>query len=53
VDAIPAGMTYGEAVASAELDSQTYRPRASMVEDLFDGGGMVFHPIRSGQDEAS
>ena len=52
VDAIPAGMTYGEAVASAELDSQPYRPRASMVEDLFDGGGMVFHPIVHDADEA-
>jgi hypothetical protein len=47
---IPAGMTYAEMVASAELDSQTYRPRASMVEDLLDNGGMTFHPIQHGPD---
>jgi hypothetical protein len=47
------GMTYGQAVASAELDSQAYRPRASVVEDLLDngGGGYVFHPIQHNADE--
>jgi hypothetical protein len=45
-DAIPAGMTYAEAVASAELDGQAYRPRASVMEDLLDNsGGLTFHPI--------
>jgi hypothetical protein len=45
-DAIPAGMTYAEAVASAELDGQAYRPRASVVEDLLDNsGGLTFHSI--------
>ena len=53
VDAIPAGMTYGEAVQEAELNSRPYSPRASVVEDLLGGGGMTFHPIRSDQDEAS
>lgn len=54
VDAIPAGMTYGEAIHAAELNSRPYSPRASVVEDLLGGGGgMVFHPIRSDQDEAS
>jgi hypothetical protein len=41
-----AGMTYAEAVAAAELDSQVYRPRASVVEDLLSNdGGLTFHPI--------
>jgi len=46
---IPAGMTYGEAVASVELDGAAsgFQPRrTTLTEDLFDGGGMVFHPIR-------
>jgi hypothetical protein len=48
------GMSYGEAVQEAELNSRPYSPRASVVEDLLGGGGgMVFHPIRSDQDEAS
>jgi hypothetical protein len=48
------GMSYGEAVQEAELNSRPYSPRASVVEDLLGGGGgMVFHPIRSNQDEAS
>jgi hypothetical protein len=44
--AIPHGMTYGELIAAAELDSQQYRPKTSMVEDLLSNdGGIVFHPI--------
>jgi hypothetical protein len=50
VDAIPAGMTYGEAAQEAELDSQPYRP-STLMEDVFDGGGMVFHPIVHDADE--
>jgi hypothetical protein len=46
--AIPHGMTYGQAVASAELDGQAYRPRASVVEDLLSNdGSLTFHPIHS------
>jgi hypothetical protein len=49
---IPAGMTYAAAALSAELDGQTYRPRASVVEDLLDnGGGLVFHPIDHKPDD--
>jgi hypothetical protein len=41
-----AGMTYAEAVAAAELDSQVYRPRASVIEDLLSNdGSLTFHPI--------
>jgi hypothetical protein len=44
--AMPDGMTYAEAVAAAELDSQAYRPRASVVEDLLSNdGGLTLHPI--------
>jgi hypothetical protein len=44
--AIPHGMTYGQAVASAELDGQEYRPRASVVEDLLSNdGSMTFHSL--------
>ena len=45
---IPHGMTYGQAVASAELDSVGYRPRASVVADALDNSGMTFHPIGGG-----
>jgi hypothetical protein len=49
---IPAGMTYAEAVQSAELDAQSYRPgRRSLVEDLLDNSGITFHPIQHGGDE--
>jgi hypothetical protein len=51
--AIPAGMTYAEAVLSAELDSQSYRPRrASVVEDLLSNDGITFHPIQHEADES-
>ena len=42
---IPAGMSAGEVVASAELDSVGYHPRASLVADVLDNsaGTMVFH----------
>jgi hypothetical protein len=51
--ALPAGLTYGQAVAEAELNAHPYRPRASVVEDLLDngGGGYVFHPITQPADE--
>ena len=43
---IPEGMTYAEAVLSAELDAQSYRPRrTSLVEDLLSNDGITFHPI--------
>ncbi len=39
--------SYAAAVASAELDSQQYRPRASVVEGpTFQRGSLTFHPIR-------
>jgi hypothetical protein len=45
-------MSYAAAVASAELDGQTFRPRASVVEDLFDNsGGLVFHSYAPTPDE--
>jgi hypothetical protein len=44
-DAIPHGMTYAEAVVSAELDSQVYRPKASVIADALDNGGMTFHSL--------
>ena len=48
---IPAGMSYAEAVQSAELDAQSYRPhRTSLVEDLLDNSGITFHPIQHGGD---
>ena len=49
---VPDGLSYAEAVMQAELDSQTYRPRASVVADVLDnnGGGYVFHPIRGGDE---
>jgi hypothetical protein len=51
-DAIPAGMTFGEVVASVELDSQTYRPRASMAEDLLSNdGSMTFHSFGPAPEE--
>ena len=51
---VPAGMTYAEAVRSAELDAQSYRPRRrSLVEDLLSNDGITFHPIRHEADEAS
>jgi hypothetical protein len=56
VSAIPAGMTYGQAIASAELDSQTYRPsRRTLMEDVFDGAPdtLTFHPIGPTPDEES
>ena len=41
------GMSYAEALHEAELNSQVYRPRASVAADLLDNGGrgMVFHPL--------
>ena len=49
---VPDGLSYAEAVMQAELSSLTYRPRASVVEDLLDnGGGYVFHPIQHNADE--
>jgi hypothetical protein len=51
--AIPAGMTYAEAVVQAGLDSLTYRPgRRSLVEDALDGSGITFHPIQHEADES-
>ena len=51
---VPDGMTYAEAVQSAELDAQTYRPRrTSLMEDLLSNDGIVFHPIQHEADEAS
>ncbi len=43
--------TYGQAIASLELDGQQYRPKTSMVEDLLSNdGGIVFHPIPHGDE---
>jgi hypothetical protein len=51
---VPAGMSYAEAVAAAELDSHAYRPgRRSLVEDLLDNSGITYHPVQHGADEAS
>ena len=49
---VPDGLSYAEAIHQAELDSQTYRPRASVVADVLDNnaGGYVFHPIRGGDE---
>ena len=41
------GMSYAEAAQQAEAASAAWRPRASVVEDLLDNGGLTFHPIRS------
>jgi hypothetical protein len=50
--AIPHGMTYGQAIASAELDSQAYRRRASVVEDLLSNdGSLTFHSFSPTPDE--
>ena len=50
VSAIPHGMTYGEVVASAELDSQPYRPRATLVEDLLGNSDeLTFHSLADGR----
>ena len=49
---VPDGVTYAEAAQSAELDSLTYRPRASVVEDLLSNDGMTFHPVRHEADES-
>jgi hypothetical protein len=46
------GMSYAEAMHAAELDSQQYRPRASVIADALDNSGMTFHPIRHGGDES-
>ena len=44
--------TYGQAIASAELDAQAYRPRASVAEDLLSNDGAItYHPIQHGEDE--
>ena len=51
--AIPAGLSYAEAVQSAELDAQSYRPRrTSVVEDLLSNDGITFHPIQHEADES-
>jgi hypothetical protein len=42
-----AGMTYGQAVASAELDSQAYRPRASVVKVCWTTAAVVMCYIPS------
>ena len=47
---VPDGLSYAEAIHQAELDSQTYRPRASVVADALDNSGMTFHPIRGGDE---
>ena len=50
---VPDGLSYAEAIHQAELDSQTYRPRASVVADVLDNGGgsgYTFHPIRGGDE---
>jgi hypothetical protein len=51
--AIPAGMSYAEAMFANELNSHAYQPRRrSMAEDLFDNSGeLVFHPTISTPDE--
>ena len=49
--AIPPGLSYAEAVASAELNAQTYRPRASVVADALDNSGMTFHSFGPASDE--
>jgi len=50
---VPEGMTYAEAVLSAELDAQSYRPRrTSLVEDLLSNDGIVFHPVQHVADES-
>jgi hypothetical protein len=45
--------TYGQAIASHELDSQQYRPRATLVADVLDNSAdtMIFHPIRHDDEE--
>ena len=45
--AIPHGMTYGEVVASAELDSQAYRPKTTLIADVLDNSAdtLIFHPM--------
>ena len=52
--AIPHGMTYGEVVASAELDSQQYRPRATLVEDLLgNSDDLTFHSLAQPDEDES
>jgi hypothetical protein len=50
--AIPAGMTYAAAVASAELDGVGYRPRATLVADVLDNDAetMMFHPFPADEE---
>ena len=49
--AIPHGMTYGQLIAEAKLDSQTYRPRASIAEDLLSNSGeLTFHSLADGDE---
>ena len=40
-------MTYGEAIASAELDSQAYRPKTTLIADVLDNSAdtLIFHPM--------
>ena len=43
--------TYGQAVASHELDRQQYRPRASVAEDLLSNDGSItFHSLADGDE---
>jgi hypothetical protein len=51
--AVPAGLSYAEAVVAAELDAQSYRPRrTSVVENLLSNDGITFHPIQDEADES-
>jgi hypothetical protein len=52
--AIPHGMTYGQAVASAGVDGQAYRPRASVVKDLLSNdGSLTFHSLATPDGDES
>ncbi len=50
--ALPHGMTYGDVVASAELDRKQYRPRATLVEDLLSNSDdLTFHSLAQPDEE--